>query len=98
MIDKVQKIRLKCNLVQACILLFCSAYKEGVDEENIIAELTLEKTFVHNFLEQIPQLLVEEKPGFYKFNWEYESTENLIDLDSKALEEKTVTNKIFQDR
>lgn len=49
-------------------------------------------------MEQIPQLLVEEKPGFYRFNWDYQSTENLIDLDSKALEEKTVTNKIYQDR
>ena len=54
-----KKIRMKCNLIQACILLYAAqASHRRIKEEELIVELTLEKSFLIPTLKEIPQLMI----------------------------------------
>lgn len=64
----------------------------------MIKDLTVEKTFIHRFLEDFPTLIVADALGFLSFNWNFETVDSTVDLDFKVEEEKKVTRHIKQDR
>ena len=82
-INSGRELNLKCNLIQACIILFASKAKHSLTEEDFIINLTLEKAFVQKFLNETSGLIVEQTTGSYKFNWEFVSPDDMVDLDSK---------------
>lgn len=64
-----KEVDLKCNLIQACIILHSAAQQKCFTEDELIMNLTLEKNFVQRFLEEIPLIKAGSEPGLYQFDW-----------------------------